>query len=94
MKLFNRLQILPFPIYPILFGLFPVLFLWNSNRAQEPAYVIIPSLLATLSGLVLIYLLTVVVMRNFQRAAVITLLVSLVILSYGHIKTWSAVHWL
>jgi hypothetical protein len=86
MKLLKRIQLLPFPIYPILFGIFPVLFLWNSNRAQEPAYVIIPSLLATLAGLVLIYVLAVLCIRNFQRAALVTLLISMVILSYGHIQ--------
>lgn len=85
MKLFRQIQFFPFPIYPILFGIYPVLFLWNSNRAQQPAYVIIPSLLVTLASLVLIYLVSTALLRNVQRAALVTLLVSLVILSYGHL---------
>ena len=69
MKLIHKIQFLPFPIYPILFGLYPVLFLWNANRAQEPAYVILPSLLATLAGLLVLYLAATAMLRNVQRAA-------------------------
>lgn len=76
----------PFPIYPLLFGVYPVLFLWNANRAQEPAYVVIPSLLITLAALALIYLVTALLMPNIQRAAFVTLLVSMMFLSYGHLS--------
>lgn len=85
MKLSQRIQLSPFPIYPILFGLYPVLFLWNANRAQEPAYVILPGLVVTLIFLLLVYLVAIVLLRNVQRAAVATLLLSMLFLSYGHI---------
>lgn len=86
MRFFRKIQLSPFPVYPILFGLYPVLFLWNANRAQEPAYVVFPSLLVTLAGLLLLYLLAVVLLRNAQRAALVTLLLTLPVLSYGHVN--------
>jgi hypothetical protein len=86
MNLDKKLQLSPFPLYPLLFGIYPVLFLWNANRAQEPAYVVIPSLLVTLGALALIYLVTTLVIRNAQRAAIVILLVSMVFLSYGHLS--------
>lgn len=85
MKFVKKIQLLPFPIYPILFGLYPVLFLWNANRAQEPAYVVLPSLLLTLVLLLVLYVVFAAVLRNIQRAALVTLLISSSLLSYGHL---------
>lgn len=73
------------PVYPLLFGLYPVLYLWNANRAQQPAYVIIPSLLLTLASLLLIYTAAFLVLRDIHRAALLATIFSLYILSYGHI---------
>ena len=87
-RLMNLLKIknLPvLPVYPLLFGLYPVLYLWNANRAQQPAYVIIPSLLLTLASLLLIYTAAFLVLRDIHRAALLATIFSLYILSYGHI---------
>ncbi len=62
-----------------------MLFLWNANRAQEPAYVVLPSLLVTLVLLLVLYLIFTAVLRNVQRAALVTLLISSLLLSYGHL---------
>lgn len=87
MKLSEKLQLHPFPIYPILFGIYPVLYLWSANRNQHPAYVVIPSLVATLVALLVVYLLAIIVLRNVQRAALCTLAVSFFTFSYGHFVT-------
>ena len=73
------------PVYPILFGLFPVLYLWSSNRAQQPAYVIIPPLLITMVALLVIYLVMLAIVRKPHRAALLTTILSLYILSFGHL---------
>lgn len=86
MNLKNRIQLLPLPVYPLLFSIFPVLFLWNANRAQEPAYVVIPSLVITLAITAFFYLLFAAILRNVQRAALLTCALAFVLLSYGHLE--------
>jgi hypothetical protein len=86
MNLNHRLKLLPLPVYPLLFGIYPALFLWSANRAQEPAYVVLPSLVVTLIAITLTYLVITAVLRNMQRAALITFLLGLVFLSYGHLE--------
>ena len=50
MKLLRNIKFSEIPFYPFLFGLFPVLYLWSANRTQQPAYVVVPSLLVTLAA--------------------------------------------
>jgi len=82
-RFLKKNQLLPLPVYPILFGVYPVLYLWSANRTQQPAYVLAPVLLATLVGLLAVYVLATAVLRNVQRAALITALLSFFALSYG-----------
>ncbi len=73
-----------FPLYPLLFGIYPVLYLWSANRAQESAYVVVPSLLVTFLIVSLAYGFAVVLLRDVYRAAGGVFLVSAYILGYGH----------
>lgn len=83
-SLINKMRIKTIPVYPILFGIFPVLYLWNANRVQVPAYVIIPPLLMTLAGLVVVFMLSLAVTPNIHRAALLTSVVNFFLLTYGH----------
>ena len=80
------------PVYPFLFGIYPVLYLWSANRVQQPAYVVIPSLLISLAAELVIFAVLFAIVRNPHRAALMTLIVSFFILTYGHImnqvKAW------
>jgi hypothetical protein len=67
-----------------LLGLYPILYLWSANRAQQQAYVVLPGLLATLAGVLLVYLLATALLRNIQRAALVATLLSFYVLTYGH----------
>ncbi len=72
------------PVYPLLFGIYPVLYLWGANRSQESAYVVIPSLLATFALVSLAYLLAGFLFRDTHRAAGAVFLLSIFVLGYGH----------
>lgn len=83
MNFINRLKQTSLPVFPFLFGLFPVLYLWSSNRTQEPAYVVIPSLLVTLAVLVVLYLIILALTRHTHRAALLTTILSFYVLTFG-----------
>lgn len=80
-------KLISFPFYPILLGLYPLLYLWSANRTQEPAYVILPSLFVTTIGLAFIYLVAGLILKNIQRAALLTLVIGFFVLTYGHFET-------
>ncbi len=83
-RFIHKFHFIPLPVYPILFGLYPVVFLWSANRAQQPAYVLLPSLLVTLGGVLALYLTSVVLLRSAQRAALVSTILSFYTLAYGH----------
>lgn len=73
-----------FPLYPLLLGLAPLLSTWSANRAQQPAYVLIPALAAALLYLLLIYALAALLLGERHNAALAAALTGLVSLAYGH----------
>ena len=83
MNKISKDNLFAFPFYPFLFGLYPVLYLWNANRTQQPAYVVIPSLIVTFISLLVIYLISLVLTRSVHRAALISTALSFFILAYG-----------
>lgn len=83
-RFLEKYQFLPLPVYPILFGLYPVVFLWSANRTQQPAYVLLPALLMTLASVLAVYLMGTVLLRSAQRAALVSTILSFYTLSYGH----------
>jgi hypothetical protein len=93
MNFINKIKQNILPVYPFLFGLFPVLYLWSSNRTQEPAYVVIPSLLITLAGLLVLYLVILAITRSMHRAALLAMIFSFYLLTFGQfynlVSTWN-----
>ena len=85
MNFLNKTKRWVLPVYPFLFGIFPVMYLWSANRAQEPAYVVLPALLITLAGVWVIFLLMLAITRSVHRAALVTTLLSLYLLTFGHL---------
>lgn len=83
-RFLEKYQFLPLPVYPILLGLYPVVFLWSANRTQQPAYVLLPALLMTLASVLAVYLMGIVLLRSAQRAALVSTVLSFYTLSYGH----------
>jgi len=72
------------PIHPVLFGLYPVLFLWEDNIDQIPFFATLRSFLLSLGLVLLVYVLTSITYRNFKSAAIITSTILILTLSYGH----------
>jgi hypothetical protein len=87
MNFFEKIKRNRLPIYPFLIGLFPVLYLWNANRTQEPAYVVIPSLLVTFVVLLLIYLVSLAFLRSSHSAALFTAVLAFFLLTFGQFYT-------
>lgn len=88
MNFINKLKPNLLPVYPFLFGIFPVLYLWSSNRVQEPAYVVIRSLLVTLAGVLIVYGVMFALTRGkerLHRAALLATLLSFYLLTFGHL---------
>jgi hypothetical protein len=74
-----------FPIYPLFFAIYPVLYLWSANRAQNSAYVVVPALLITFCITALVFFGSAVLMRSVHRAAFSTFVVSFYLLVFGHV---------
>ena len=83
-RFIDKFHLLPLPVYPILFGLYPVVFRWSANRTQQPAYVLLPALLMTLASVLAVYLMGAVLLRSAQRAALVSTILSFYTLTYGH----------
>jgi hypothetical protein len=86
MNTLKKVKLASLPVYPFLFGLYPVLYLWNANRAQQPAYVVVHSLIVTFMCLLALYGIVLAITRNIHRAALFTTAASLFVLSYGHLS--------
>jgi hypothetical protein len=73
------------PVYPILFGLYPVLALTAFNISQIDLNLTYRSILISLALAVSIYGILRLVVRDWQRAALISLLWLILFFSYGHV---------
>ena len=74
-----------FPLHPIIFALYPVLFLWVDNIDQIPFYAILRSLALSLGLAISVYALATLAYRNLKSAAFISSIIIILTLSYGHI---------
>jgi len=79
-KIYNRV-----PVHPLLISLYLVLFLWTTNIDEILFFVIFTSLAYSLVFVLSIYLITCLILRNCQQAALITSLIAILALSYGHV---------
>ncbi len=71
-------------IYPILFALFPVFFLYSHNIEEVSFKVIFVPLAMTLCITLLIWLILYFIIKNWQKSALVTFLFTFIIFSYGH----------
>ena len=79
-----------FPLYPFLFAIYPILYLWNANRGQQPAYVLLPILAVILLAAALLNLVSLAVTRDQHRAALLVTVLAFYILTFGHLSNLTA----
>lgn len=84
MTVLNKKRLPLLPVYVFLLGIYPVLYLWNANRTQQPAYVVLPSLAVTLGILLVFFLIALALLRSTHRAALVTTVIAFYLLTYGH----------
>jgi hypothetical protein len=75
----------PFPLHPLLFGIYPVLALLAHNIAEIPAGDGLRALLSTLILAVLILSGLSLLLRDVYKVALVTSLIVLLFFSYGHL---------
>lgn len=73
------------PFYPLLIGIYPVLYLWAANYAQMPAFVIVRPLLLSLSLIVITWGLCGILFRNLRKASIAAGLLLAFFFLYGHV---------
>jgi len=73
------------PFYILFTGIYPVLFLWMVNFIQVPGYVAPRSLLISLAFTAIVFLLTWLVVRPLQRAAIVSFVWLVLFFTYGHL---------
>jgi len=76
-----------FPFYPILFGIFPVLALTAYNISQIDLSAAYRSFLITLILTLGLFGILRIIMRDWSRAALLSLFLLILFLSYGHVYT-------
>ena len=93
-----------YPFYPVLLSVYPVLYLWNANRGQQPLYVLLPILAVILVSVAALALLAYFAARkrhgaarSVHIAALLVTFVSFFVLTYGHLDNlaagWQAGRW-
>ncbi len=81
-------KIFHLPWYPFLFSAFPVLALYGNNVNEARLEALIRSLFIFLAGALLFFLFFRVVLRNWHRAAFITLIWVILFSTYGHLISY------
>ncbi len=71
--------------YPLLFGIFPLISLWAANLGQVPAFAVLRSLLFALGLLAVTCLLSLLVFRRMERAALAASLFLVLFYSFGQV---------
>lgn len=73
------------PLYILLLGMYPVLFLWMTNFTQIRSYVVPRSLYISLGITIQVFLFTWLLIRPIRRAGLISGLLLILFFSYGHV---------
>lgn len=79
-RLFSRI-----PLYVLLLGLYPVLFLWMANVNKVHSYVVPRSLFLSAGFTLVIFLLTWLIIRPLPRAGLVAGIWLFLFFSYGHV---------
>lgn len=74
-----------FPFHPIIFAIFPILSLLATNIQEVDPRVALRPILISLAGMTVIFLVWSVILRNWQRAGLITAFIQLLFFTYGHV---------
>ena len=75
-------------IHPILFALYPVLFLWIDNIDQTPFFAIVQSLIISGGFALIVFTISGIIYRNINKTAVVTSLTILFTLTFGHVYNY------
>lgn len=75
----------PYHFHPLLFALFPVLALFSHNIEEVAFSVAVRPFLFSLIGMLLVYLFSIVMLRSWDKASLVTSFVSVLFFSYGHV---------
>lgn len=73
------------PFYPLLFGLYSVLFLWAANFNQVQPAMILRSLIVSMTITMVVFLLSLLILRRLQTAAALAGLFLVLFYTYGHV---------
>ncbi|HMB23374.1 MAG TPA: hypothetical protein VKP08_11110, partial [Anaerolineales bacterium] len=74
-----------FPVYLLLFGLYPVLALWAQNIQEVGFDQIVRVVVASLLVCVLVWLVLWLIFRDAERAGLIAAVMLVIFFSYGHL---------
>jgi hypothetical protein len=72
------------PLYPVLLGIYPVLFLWMANYIQIPAFAVPSTFLFCVGITLVVCLLSLLIFRNLPKAGAAAGLVLALFFFYGH----------
>ena len=81
----NKIKSATFPFYPLIIGVYAVLLLWSVNLGQIVPQVTIRSFIAALIVSLVTYLVCVLLVRDRNKAALISGWILLAVFFYGHI---------
>ncbi|HCE16447.1 MAG TPA: hypothetical protein DEQ80_01175 [Anaerolinea thermolimosa] len=74
-----------FPLHPLLWGIYPLLALWLANLSQIPPFAVVRSALLTLALTGIVWLMNLLLFRNWIKAGLGSSLFLLVFFTYGHL---------
>ena len=74
-----------FPFYFFFIGNFPLIALWAVNKIQIKPAVVLPTLLVNAAIVIVLWLILSLVFRSFAQGSKYSLIVSLLLFSYGHV---------
>lgn len=75
----------PVPFHVLLFGLYPLFFLWSQNYDQIPAFALSRALLFSLALILVVFLLSLALLRSLHKAGVLTSAFLMLFYAYGHL---------
>jgi hypothetical protein len=81
----RKRNVLNFPIFGILFGVFPVIFIWAENELQVTPHVVLPAVLATLATVILVWLIMALLFRSYLKGSIFSTFLFFLFFSYGHV---------
>lgn len=75
-----------FFIHPIIFAIFPILFLYKHNVDRLSPEVVIVPLIVSISATVVCWLVLTLLLKDVRRAGILTSVLLIMLFSYGHVR--------